>query len=214
MTRSFDVFFDLLLNKRLSKQSWGWWFETPAGPLWRHCEVRHGVHILYNLGPLFNKKTPFYGYKHAHYKSKTVWPPSLVYKRAIYTKNCVFLVNTGPGSMHTVRGWPRFVVFWYRSVLSISFRATLPTMRPSGCHWNNPEHCECLYHRNPLIVYNINTLKAKQKQVHIFIRITTCTCSHVFHENSIGLETQIYGHIWLCHSNIQMITITYLVEDS
>ena len=24
-------------NKRLSKQSWGWWFETPSGSLWRHC---------------------------------------------------------------------------------------------------------------------------------------------------------------------------------
>ena len=21
----------------LSKQSWGWWFETPSHPLWRHC---------------------------------------------------------------------------------------------------------------------------------------------------------------------------------
>ena len=30
LTRSFDVFFDLRLNKRLSKQSWGWWFETPS----------------------------------------------------------------------------------------------------------------------------------------------------------------------------------------
>ena len=28
-TRSFDVFFELCLNKRLCKQSWGWWFETP-----------------------------------------------------------------------------------------------------------------------------------------------------------------------------------------
>ena len=35
--RSFDVFFDLRLNKRLSKQSWGWWFETQSGSLWRHC---------------------------------------------------------------------------------------------------------------------------------------------------------------------------------
>ena len=35
-TRSFDVFFDLCLNKRLSKQSWGWWFETPSSSLWRH----------------------------------------------------------------------------------------------------------------------------------------------------------------------------------
>ena len=29
VTRSFDIFFDLRLNKRLSKQSWGWWFKTP-----------------------------------------------------------------------------------------------------------------------------------------------------------------------------------------
>ena len=36
-TRSFDVFFDMCLNKRLSKQSRGWWFETLYHPLWRHC---------------------------------------------------------------------------------------------------------------------------------------------------------------------------------
>ena len=37
VTRSFDVFFDLRLNKRLSKQSRGWWFETLSHPLWRDC---------------------------------------------------------------------------------------------------------------------------------------------------------------------------------
>ena len=36
VTRSLDVFFDLRLNKRLSKQWWGWWFETPSFLLWRH----------------------------------------------------------------------------------------------------------------------------------------------------------------------------------
>ena len=30
-------FFDLRLNKRLSKQSWGWRFETPSRSLWSHC---------------------------------------------------------------------------------------------------------------------------------------------------------------------------------
>ena len=40
VTRSFDVFFDLRLNKRLSKQSRGWWFETPSPPLWRHHNDR------------------------------------------------------------------------------------------------------------------------------------------------------------------------------
>ena len=39
VTRSFNVFFDLRLNKGLSKQSWGWWFETLLRPLWRHCNV-------------------------------------------------------------------------------------------------------------------------------------------------------------------------------
>ena len=39
----FYFFFDLRLNKRLSKQSWGWWFETLSCPLWRHC--RGPTHI-------------------------------------------------------------------------------------------------------------------------------------------------------------------------
>ena len=40
VTRCFDVF--LGLNKRLSKQWWGWWLETPSNPLWRH---RNGHNI-------------------------------------------------------------------------------------------------------------------------------------------------------------------------
>ena len=46
MTRSFDVFFDLRLNKRLSKQPWGWWFETPAWSLWRH---RNAFYTMYTV---------------------------------------------------------------------------------------------------------------------------------------------------------------------
>ena len=39
VTRSFGVFFYLHLHKRLSKQSWGWWFETPSRPLCRHSNA-------------------------------------------------------------------------------------------------------------------------------------------------------------------------------
>ena len=52
LMRSFDVFFDLRLNKRLSKQSWGWWFETISRPLWRHRnaalnpQATNGVSII------------------------------------------------------------------------------------------------------------------------------------------------------------------------
>ena len=45
VTQSFDVFFDLCLNKRLSKQSGGWWFETPSHPLWRHSNVHRSVSL-------------------------------------------------------------------------------------------------------------------------------------------------------------------------
>ena len=40
VTRSFDIFFDLPLNKRLSKQLWDWWFETSLCSLWHH-RARH-----------------------------------------------------------------------------------------------------------------------------------------------------------------------------
>ena len=36
VTRSFDVFFDLRVNKRLSKQWRCQWFETTSRSLWRH----------------------------------------------------------------------------------------------------------------------------------------------------------------------------------
>ena len=56
VARSCDVSLICALNKRLSKQSRGRWFETPSGPLWRQCNVtgcdnythftyrRHGGH--------------------------------------------------------------------------------------------------------------------------------------------------------------------------
>ena len=52
VTRSFDVFFDLRLNKRLSKQPWGWWFETPSWSLWRQCNE------LLQIKPEMKENTP------------------------------------------------------------------------------------------------------------------------------------------------------------
>ena len=40
--RSFNVLFDLRLNKRLSKESRRCWFETPSRSLWRQCNVFTG----------------------------------------------------------------------------------------------------------------------------------------------------------------------------
>ena len=52
VTRSFDVFFDLRPNKRLSKQWWGWWFDTPSRPLWRQCNEPSGHHVIKWKAPL------------------------------------------------------------------------------------------------------------------------------------------------------------------
>ena len=46
VARSFDVFFDLHPNKGLSKQCWGWWFETLSCQLWRHRKAQQADYIL------------------------------------------------------------------------------------------------------------------------------------------------------------------------
>ena len=67
VTRSFDVFFGLLPRRRLSKQWWGWWFETPSRPLCRHCSATATklkmIHFVFNqqiitLPGLPNRKMP------------------------------------------------------------------------------------------------------------------------------------------------------------
>ena len=59
VTRSFDAFFDLRLNKRLGKQSWGRWFETPSFPLRRHCNVSFSTHNFINrINKTFTAESP------------------------------------------------------------------------------------------------------------------------------------------------------------
>ena len=59
VTRSFDIFFDLRLNERLSKQSWGRWFETLSCPLWRHCNVKI---CFMSTSPEFHSNIKFQSY--------------------------------------------------------------------------------------------------------------------------------------------------------
>ena len=55
VTWSFDIFFDLRPNKRLSKQSWGWWFETPSRSLLGHCnDYAWLTHDFWAILQLFN----------------------------------------------------------------------------------------------------------------------------------------------------------------
>ena len=53
-TRSFDVFFDLHLNKRLSKQSW---FEMLSRSSWRHCNDYH-ISITWSIKYVLHTSRP------------------------------------------------------------------------------------------------------------------------------------------------------------
>ena len=69
---SFDIFFDLCLNKQLSKQSWGWWFETPSRSLWRHYnELDTWKHISMQVQ---SKRDAFHSAKYALMSSEK-WRP-------------------------------------------------------------------------------------------------------------------------------------------
>ena len=52
--QSFDISLDMHLNKRLSKQSWGWWFETPSHSLWcHHIDILHTSSFQASFGERF-----------------------------------------------------------------------------------------------------------------------------------------------------------------
>ena len=59
VTRNLDISFDLRLNKHLSKQSWGWWFETPSRSLWRLCNVPIWAQLLFREAWRLKKRVIF-----------------------------------------------------------------------------------------------------------------------------------------------------------
>ena len=79
--RSFDVFFDLRLNKRLSKQSWGWWLET----LRAHYD-----------DTVMNIKTWSYQFKDSYVKDKTISRPSYLQHGNPHTWKDSLHIETGP----------------------------------------------------------------------------------------------------------------------
>ena len=89
VTRSFDVFCDVRLNKLLSKQWWGWWFETSSCPLWRHR----------NAGKIFIWWSTWVKDMESKHEDK-FWsnpfrlPSSLLYKRQQIPKTLMYLASS------------------------------------------------------------------------------------------------------------------------
>ena len=81
VTRSFDVCFDLRLNKRLSRQLRRWWFETPSRwSLWRdRYEVLQMLFVRIIHRPASSMKMRIFGHNSQRYQSQTkynhTWGP-------------------------------------------------------------------------------------------------------------------------------------------
>ena len=115
VTAELWCFSDLCLNKRLSKQSWGWWFETLSRPLWRQCnsnrEHRGGYHYEHIYDSRFPKlchvtstpptgdylsiEIPSWQYRDSQYKDRAASRPrpSYLYNGNSYTWKTVLIIT-------------------------------------------------------------------------------------------------------------------------
>ena len=134
VTRSFDVFFDLHLNKRLSKQAKRRWFEKPSRLLWHHCN-----------GDANNNNMPTY---------KPSGPGALLDPRVIVGKlfqrvfgavpdNAVFYlcqhIALGFMTKHVPREWPR-VSLAMSATWNIHPQVQIATWLNISSCWNNLGH--------------------------------------------------------------------------
>ena len=114
VTRSFYVFFNLRLNKSLSKQWRGWWFETLSRPLWRHRNDHvypDGVSILDKVMCIFD---------------------------GIYCRwHPVLYISY---NMHAFR-WC-FVLFWFYCKPQVNYHHLLIRMFPD-CFTGSGKSCDC-----------------------------------------------------------------------
>ena len=109
VTRSFDTFFDLLLNKRLSKQWWCWWFETPSCPLWRH---RNGLQQVSSI--IYANINVFHDLRHSYYHPPSTSPSVIIYA------NCIIL--------HELHPCPYIYIYIYRRHVTEIALSTLTLM--------------------------------------------------------------------------------------
>ena len=106
LTRSFDVFFDLRLKKQFSKQSWGWWFETPSRSLWRQCNVYYTWRATGNsrllLSPSLVTIALSVGYE--------TWP-AIGWHHIFVIGRCKYRLGLPRVTMLCRLTWPIFTVF-------------------------------------------------------------------------------------------------------
>ena len=94
VTRSFDVFFDLRLNKRLDKQSRRRWFGTPSRSLWCHFNI---------LAPAWWLFVPLHLQLHPMLIQFAAWTSDFVK----WTSNSKQTTGSWTGTLNSKNGYPK-----------------------------------------------------------------------------------------------------------
>ena len=107
VTRSFGFFFFYLsLNKRLSKQSRVWWFETQSRPLWRHCNVLSLPLLL--LLRLIPPQHFHYHYHHYYHCLSLLLPDVVLSLKGAYLQmkwmvGCIYVIHVSVSSEEIIK---------------------------------------------------------------------------------------------------------------
>ena len=106
LRRSFDVCFYLRWNKQFSKQSWGWWFQTPSRSLWRQYNIHYtwrttGKSRLLHSPSLVTIVLSV-GYE--------TWP-AIGWHHLFVIGRCKYRLGLPRVTMHCRLTWPIFTVF-------------------------------------------------------------------------------------------------------
>ena len=124
VTRSFKSFFYLHLNKRLSKQSQVWWFETQSRSLWRQCNVYMCFVSVSNTFIYINSSSPSAAYMRR-------WPGSALAQamacRLFGARSMLTCFQLDPKEQTSVKFESKYKMFYSRKCI---WKCRLPKWRP------------------------------------------------------------------------------------
>ena len=212
------VFFDLRLNKRLSKQWWGWWFETLSHPLWRHrIDFGKAACVTVTLGATITCGSMKLQKLHITRQwrgNNGTWHILLSHYQHNHAD--VHFSHTAPNTNHLKQYTHGFGVVMHRPVLQISFLLSSCWLEQTygclQCRYSNPERYgkprsteNCFFNQNKL-----NRIKLCTRLI-IWDMIKCCTkwfvtfsslwrCSIFVCSTSCMLHSQV-----LCHAMDQFV---------
>ena len=182
VTRSFDLCFDLRLNKQLSKQSWGWWFDTPSCSSWGQCnENGPHEHIECNKHVITSVCNVFVN----------IWRVNdhfiIVGLRPVIEILCHVLA----------RGWGRWLRYFTEAKAEVKYRASARIRRPKHDTRFEWPVSILIMTRHPFLPFKTHKTSAKNPRLLTitgaiwFCRYRQCTPSQLWMHAPVANERRL-----------------------